>query len=149
MWVVGVNSKILGRLRQTRRVLMKQSSRSLSSTLDWGHEGRICEVLQKDGRSSMYKAMIHNYAVERSCLEFFLACCPWLIMIIPWFANQTYNTDRCLFSQVKNKPWLPWVYSWIRHRHEHIEHIRTNCNTGMKYHKRGWPHYRVMKSYVV
>ncbi len=23
------------------------------------------------------------------------------------------------FSQVKNKPWLPWVYSWIRHRREH------------------------------
>jgi hypothetical protein len=28
----------------------------------------------------------------------------------------------CLFSlQVKNKPWLPWVYSWIWHSHEQLE----------------------------
>ncbi len=29
-----------------------------------------------------------------------------------------YESDCCLFSQVKNKPWLPWVYSWIRHSRE-------------------------------
>ncbi len=23
----------------------------------------------------------------------------------------SYN-NRCLFSQVKNKPWIPWVYTW-------------------------------------
>ncbi len=44
--------------RQTGRMLMKQSSRSLSSTLDWGHEGHICKVLQEDGRSTKYRAMI-------------------------------------------------------------------------------------------
>jgi hypothetical protein len=28
----------------------------------------------------------------------------------------------CLFSpQAKNKPWLPWVYSWIRHRRKHLQ----------------------------
>ncbi len=25
-----------------------------------------------------------------------------------------------IFLQVKNKPWLPWVYSWIRHRREQV-----------------------------
>jgi hypothetical protein len=58
IWVVGVNSKILGGPRQTRRMLTSQSNRSLSSTLDWGHEERICEVLQEDGHSSMYRTMI-------------------------------------------------------------------------------------------
>jgi hypothetical protein len=24
-------------------------------------------------------------------------------------------TDCCLFSEVKNKPWLPWVFTWIWH----------------------------------
>ncbi len=25
-------------------------------------------------------------------------------------------TNLFIFLQVKNKPWLPWVYSWVRHR---------------------------------
>jgi hypothetical protein len=37
---------------------MEESSKSLSLTLDWGHEGRIRKVLQEDGRSSMNKVMI-------------------------------------------------------------------------------------------
>ncbi len=57
-WVIGVNSKILGGPKQTRRIIMEESSKSLSLTLDWGHEGRIREVLQEDGRSSIYKVVI-------------------------------------------------------------------------------------------
>jgi hypothetical protein len=34
--------------------LGKRTNRRLSLTLDRGHEGHICEVLQEDGRSSMY-----------------------------------------------------------------------------------------------
>jgi hypothetical protein len=119
-WVIGVNSKILGGPRQTRRMLTRQRSRSLSSTLDWGHEGRIHEVLQEDGCSSMYGTMVTQLCCRKKLT--------WVIynmlsvinysMIIPWFVNQTYNTDWCYFSQGKNKPWLPWVYSWIRHRRE-------------------------------
>jgi hypothetical protein len=49
------NSKILGGPRQKRRMLIEESGKSLSLTLDRGHEGRIREVLQEDGHSSMYK----------------------------------------------------------------------------------------------
>ncbi len=35
-------------------MLMEESSKSLSLTLDWSHEGRIREVLQEDGRSISY-----------------------------------------------------------------------------------------------
>jgi hypothetical protein len=38
--------------------LGKGTSKKLSLILDRGHEGRIREVLQEDGRSSMYKVMI-------------------------------------------------------------------------------------------
>jgi hypothetical protein len=37
--------------------LRKGTSKSLSLTLDRGHEGNIRKVLQGDGRSSMYKIM--------------------------------------------------------------------------------------------
>jgi hypothetical protein len=30
------------------------------------------------------------------------------------------------FSQVKNKPSLPWVYSWIRHRREQVSPTLAN-----------------------
>jgi hypothetical protein len=75
-WVVGVNSKILGGPKQIRRMLMEQSSKSLNLTLDWGHEGRICKVLQEDGRSSMYKLWLRDYAIERNCRKLFVACYP-------------------------------------------------------------------------
>ncbi len=38
--------------------LGKGTSKSHTLTLDRGHEGHIREVLQEDGRSSMYKVMI-------------------------------------------------------------------------------------------
>ncbi len=38
--------------------LGKRTSKRLSLTLDRGHEGRIREVLQEDGRSSMYEIII-------------------------------------------------------------------------------------------
>ncbi len=34
----------------------------------------------------------------------------WLLVLISVY-----------FSQVKNKPWLPWVYSWIWHRREQLQ----------------------------
>jgi hypothetical protein len=45
--------------------LGKGTSKRLSSTLDLGHEGCICKVLQEDGCSSMDKVMIaYNYPHE-------------------------------------------------------------------------------------
>jgi hypothetical protein len=64
-WVVGVNSEILGGPRQTRRMLMKQNGRGLSSTLNWGNAGHIHEVLQEHSRSSMYRAMITQLCCKK------------------------------------------------------------------------------------
>jgi hypothetical protein len=36
--------------------LERETRRRLGLRLDRGHEGRICEVLQEDGCSSMYKS---------------------------------------------------------------------------------------------
>jgi hypothetical protein len=30
-----------------------------------------------------------------------------------------------------------------------IKHMRTNCNTGIKCHRRGWPNYRKIKCHIV
>ncbi len=40
-----------------------------------------------------------------------------MIILCSWI---NHKTDCCLFSQVTNKPWLPWVYSSIRHHREHF-----------------------------
>ncbi len=33
--------------------------------------------------------------------------------------NLIHNSNLCLFSQVKNKPWCIWVYTWFWHCREH------------------------------
>ncbi len=109
--------------RQTRSVLTRWSSRSLSSTLDRGHEGHICEVLQEDGRSSMHRTIVAELCCRKKLSWVIITCCLWLIMIAPWSATLNYNTDWCLFLQVKNKPWLPWVYTSIQHHCEHLHSI--------------------------
>ncbi len=43
-----------------------------------------------------------TYRVVTSCIQGI-----WLVILIGVY-----------FSQVKNKPWLPWVYSWTWHRRE-------------------------------
>jgi hypothetical protein len=114
-WVVRTGSKILGGPKQTRRLLMKESNKSLSSILDRGHEGRICDVLQENSRSSMYKV----YCVtERNCHELFRTLSEFHY---DYLCSQVKFVIliNVYFSQVKNKPWLPWVYSWIQHRREH------------------------------
>jgi hypothetical protein len=129
-WAVGVNCKILGGPKQIRWMLMEESSKILSLTLDWGHERRIREVLKEDGHSSMYKLWLHNYAVERNCHELFVACYPWLIIVIPCSQARLAILINVYFSKVKNKPWLPWVYSWTSP--PHIVHftLSTVSNSG-------------------
>jgi hypothetical protein len=41
--------------------LRRRTKRRLSLSLDQGHEGRIHEVLQGDGCSSMYKVIVPYY----------------------------------------------------------------------------------------
>jgi hypothetical protein len=43
---------------QIRKTLWKKASKRISSSLNQDHAGRICEVLQADGHSSMYRSMI-------------------------------------------------------------------------------------------
>jgi hypothetical protein len=58
-------------------------------------------------------------AIHCSCLIYSL-----LVFTTNWYV---VLTPDCLFSlQVKHKPWLPWVYSWIRHRREHV-YIQMYC----------------------
>ncbi len=52
---VGTNSKILGGRDKQGIYLGGRTSKRLSLSLERGHEGRNCEVLQEDGCSSMYK----------------------------------------------------------------------------------------------
>ncbi len=70
----------------------------------------------------MYRAILCDCPYERNLPWIFPMCYLHAAMIIlyPWIK---YNTDCSLFSQVKNKPWLPCIYSWIRHRREHWEYL--------------------------
>ncbi len=119
-WVVGANSKLLGGPRQIRRMLMKQGRRRLSSILDWGHKGCIRRGSKKMAVQVCTELWLHNYAVKRSCheyLQFVVHDKSWLFHYLQ--IRLTILTDF-YFSQVKNKPWLPWVYSWIRHHCEYV-----------------------------
>jgi hypothetical protein len=53
---VEINSKILDWTWQQDACLEREARRRLSLSLERGHEGRICKVLQEDGCSSMYKS---------------------------------------------------------------------------------------------
>ncbi len=77
---------------------MLKHGEGLSLTLGRGWDGRIREMLQ----GIAFQVCVHDigYVCESS---YVLG-----VRLI------------CLFSpQVKNKPWQPWVYSWIQHRREH------------------------------
>ncbi len=53
--------------------------------------------------------MLHTHAYISSCSS-------WLfVLVVPDF---TIYLLVFIFLQGKNKPWLPWVYSWIRHHRE-------------------------------
>ncbi len=51
-----------------------------------------------------------------------------IVLLFLHSGNLIRNTDWCLLSQVKNKPWHPWVYSWIWH-HREQKQILYSINT--------------------
>jgi hypothetical protein len=53
---VETNIKILNGHSKQEIHLERETRRRLSLSLDRGHEGHICEVLQEEGCSSMYKS---------------------------------------------------------------------------------------------
>ncbi len=58
-------------------------------------------------------------AWRKNCHELFPVYHSCLIMIVHVHTSRFTILIDVYFLQVKNKPWLPWVYSWIRHRREH------------------------------
>ncbi len=112
---VEMNSKILGWTGQQDACSEKEARRRLNLSLERGHEGRICEVLQEDDCSCMYKSWL-----------FVLTCIMSVRSLsMPYNHLRPGNWFTSLiavyFSQVKNKPWLPWVYTWIWHRQEQLQ----------------------------
>jgi hypothetical protein len=73
-----------------------------------GYEGRICEVPEEDGCSSMY---IDYYALS-SCIYMYSRFMIRLfdihysvtVLLFLHLGDLMRNIDWCLFSQVKNKP---------------------------------------------
>jgi hypothetical protein len=57
-------------------------------------------------------------SIELSVVSIIIISLPWL-SYDALFASYYWITDCCLFSQVKNKPWIPWVNTWIRHCREY------------------------------
>jgi hypothetical protein len=53
---IGINSEILNEAWQREIHVEWKARRRLSLSLNQGHEGRIHEVLQEDGCSSMYNS---------------------------------------------------------------------------------------------
>ncbi len=113
-WAVGVNSKILGGPKQIRRMFLEESSKGLSQTLDWGYEGHIHEVLQKDGRYSMYKLWLHNYAVKRNYCKLFIACYLWLIRLF-------------LARKLNLQYWSMFIFRRLKINHDSHEFILEFC----------------------
>jgi hypothetical protein len=61
----GTNSKIPSEAWQHEMHVKRKARRRLSLSLDRGHEGHICEVLQEDGCSSIYKSLsrVHTHVI--------------------------------------------------------------------------------------
>jgi hypothetical protein len=65
--------------------LGNRTNRRLRSSLDWGHEGCIHEVLQEEGRSSMYKIITVSRKIEIAMslcnmfsVRIMIIPCPWI-----------------------------------------------------------------------
>jgi hypothetical protein len=97
---VEINSKILGWTGQQDVCSEREARRRLSLSLEWGHEGRIGEVLQEDGCSCMYK----SWLCVLTCI---MSVCS---LSMPYNhlrpGNWLTSLIAVYFSQVKNKPWL-------------------------------------------
>ncbi len=107
-----INSKVLGWTWQQDACSEREARKRLSLGLERGHEGRIREVLQEDGCSSMGEISVCSFLCNIVCFHNMPCKYPCLGKLI-------HDIDCCfVFSQGKNKPWLPWVYALIQHRCE-------------------------------
>jgi hypothetical protein len=59
-------------------------------------------------RNATFALLLHTYLL-------------WLTIIVSSpCTNCVCIITGVYFSQVKNKPWIPWVYTWFWHRREHL-----------------------------
>jgi hypothetical protein len=104
------------------------------------HEGHICEVPQEEQSPNMCIAQNVCIIVKRNfnliasiagkpTSEIYIILrywCVYVYFLIPAkspFLSPMYKTCHTItgayFSQVKNKQWIPWVYTWSWHRRKH------------------------------
>ncbi len=123
-WNGGTNSKILGGPRQTKMIHVEEGlARGSVWSKDKTMTGVLARCSKKIAAQVCIKYMRCNMCQKRKE--------NWNIMchlhILPMLYSSTHGCSLSVvtlvlllvyFLQVKNKPWLPWVCSWNRHRRE-------------------------------
>ncbi len=112
IWIVRTNNKLLGGRDEQVGHKISVSRERPQSTREQGQDGHIREVLQ----GIAAQAYINVYKK---------LWCSWFIgkEKRPKIQYVGSMSSLFIFPQVKNKPCLPWVYSWIRHCCEQIEYM--------------------------
>jgi hypothetical protein len=98
-----------------RRPCSRGASRRLKPKyVHWSIYVHSCkEILDLFSSSNHWKANIQDtHCSICTCIHHQQSLPVFVLKLCP------YN-NRCLFSQVKNKLWIPWVYTWSWHRREH------------------------------
>jgi hypothetical protein len=78
---------------------------------------------------SIYFSVTVNIHALATYIPFFLRS-TIVVFLMYKFLWLYYN--RCIFSQVKNKPWIPWVYTWFWHCREQITLPKTKVKQNSK-----------------
>jgi hypothetical protein len=124
-WNGGTNNKILGGPRQTRTVHVGEGWHEVQSDprrKPWQmyslsaprrqplkYVWSIWDITYAKRRKGNWNVMWHLHYIC-PCLIFYTHDCSLSVFALSLLI--------VYFSQVKNKPWLSWVYSWIQHLRE-------------------------------
>jgi hypothetical protein len=143
MWAAVIRTiNNLLRIAWLRTWTLRNGDRAgVSRCSEGDHEGRIREVPQEERSPSMYIAqnvhcrkeefqLYYKYCWKTNIQDLHcLHCwCVYVYFLMPaksplFFSRiQTCPTiTGVYFSQVKNKQWIPWVYTWSWHCRKHIQ----------------------------
>jgi hypothetical protein len=130
--VVGTNNKLLGGPGQQGRYNKEESWQEAQSNLRTRPEWTYSWGASRDSRSNMYIVymVILLQSMGMLWVVYLIFCSCLIIVVVAYIihclcimissaACIIHSNAWCLFSlQVKNKPWPPWVYSWIWHHRE-------------------------------
>ncbi len=118
-WAVRTNSKILGGPEQTRNILGKENQQEAQSNPG----SRPWRTYLRGAPGRWPFKYVQSYDCIIACMkEIAMSFCNMLPVFYHDYSVSVSSITMLIdvyFSQVKNKPWLPWVYSWIRHCREH------------------------------